>query len=82
MSPVSLSHRRLGRPAIGPMVRKGKKSDSIYVKTSNAGIRSYEPLPIPFVWPRSSLHGPLSERGGSLPTCATATKALGAPAHR
>jgi hypothetical protein len=35
-------------------------SINIYVKTSNAGIRSYESLPIPFAWPRSTRIGPLS----------------------
>lgn len=34
------------------------------VKTSNAGIRSYEPLPIPFAWPRSTRIGPLSVKRG------------------
>jgi hypothetical protein len=32
-----------------------------YVVISNAGIRSYEPLPIPFAWPRSTQNGPLSQ---------------------
>jgi hypothetical protein len=29
--------------------------------TSSAGIRSYEPLPIPFAWPRNTRIGPLSD---------------------
>jgi hypothetical protein len=31
-----------------------------YLRTSNARIRSCEPLPIPFAWPRSTQNGPLS----------------------
>jgi hypothetical protein len=37
-------------------------SISSYVMTSNAGIRSYEPLPITFAWPRSTQIRPLSNQ--------------------
>ena len=43
-----------------------------YVMTSNAGIRSYEPPPIPFAWPRSTRNGPLSHS----PATAGANRAL------